>query len=86
MEQNPEELEKEAWEIYAEALKKIKIPENVTISKNDDGTFSCIILFSYEGIGTTFINFKPSTNKIKHFLRITESIAGIPVDFQENFN
>lgn len=86
MEQNLEELENEAWEIYAEALKNIKIPENVFISKRDDGTFSCAVMLSYEGIGTAYVNFIPSTDSVKRLLKITESVEGMSVDYGKDVN
>lgn len=86
MEQNPEELEKEAWEIYTKALKNIKIPEYVTLNKKEDGTFSFVLAFSSKDIGKTHMDFRPSTDRIKHLLKLIDNIEGIPIDIRKKLN
>lgn len=86
MEQTEEELEKLAWKVYANALESIEIPKFASIHKNDDGTFSCMLLLSYKQIGSSYIYFKPSIVVIKELLQFPKGKEYLPEDIRENLS
>ncbi len=86
MEQSEEELEKLAWEVYAEVLKGIEIPDYASIQRNDDGTFSCMLRLSYKEIGSSYVFFKPSIVILKDLLQISKGDKKMPVEFGKSLD
>jgi hypothetical protein len=80
MEENGNDLEKLAWEALNEALEDIEIPDYVKINKNDDGTFSCELILSYNSIGSFYIYFEPSIAILKDSLQFFKNQEVVPVE------
>lgn len=69
MSEDEEKLEELAWQAYSNSLENSKFPDSITINKKDDGTFTFVFTLSDQYTGSASIEFNPSTQIVKDFLK-----------------
>ncbi len=90
MQVSEEEIKNKAWETLNRALDYIEIPDNVKVDRKEDGTFSFLLMLSYESTGSAVIYFKPSIKIIVELLKLTQNQdtndTSLPYALREQLN